>query len=222
MAFQREHELLDLIRRRQVPAEDRARGQHGRERLERLPRLREIQDRAVEGLAAPRDVADVALAELEPVRRLPEEGLDVPNRPLLELGPQVVGDDPALGTGGPAQRQRERARTRPGLQDAGTREDVRPDQDRAGVLGVDDLGAPRHLQHEVGQPRPERSEGHPRRRMHKGPLGRADQEVVREPAAVRVPGLVGLERDEVPAVPLVHQQDPLPRLERPDHRGTVP
>ena len=62
------------------------------------------------------------------------------------------------------ERDRQRARSGPGLQHARAGEDVRVGHDRAQVLRVDDLGAARHLQHEVREPRPEGDEHHPLRR----------------------------------------------------------
>ena len=98
----------------------------------------------------------VAVAHLDPValeRLVAEEGRDVA---------------PGPGRRSPrAARSRRRRRrpaaasstarpSRPRLEHPGAREDVGQQQDRAEVLGIDDLRAAGHLEHEVRQRRPER------------------------------------------------------------------
>src|SRR5919197_2006048 len=122
-------ELLDLRDGRQVRAHDRARAEDAAEGLEGRPGLGQIEHGPIEGL--PLDLADVALPELERVGDLPEEGLDVPRRGGEELGTELVAHHPALGTGGPAQGDRERARAGARLEHPRARGDVAVDQDRA-------------------------------------------------------------------------------------------
>ena len=124
----------------------------------------------------------------------PEEGLDVRHGRLQMLLAQLVGHHPSLRADGPAQRDREGARARAGLEHARSREHVGVGHDRPDVLRVDHLRAPRHLQHVVGEPGPVGDEHHALGRLQAGALARADQVVVLDGAAVRVEGRAGLER----------------------------
>ena len=111
---------------------------------------------------------------------------------------------------------------RQSLQDAGAGEDVSVRHDRPEVLRIDHLGAPWHLQHEVGETRPERRQDHPLRRRDPRALVGADEMGVRERAGMRVVDGPLIQPDEVRAIPLVHQQHLFPGAERPGHRGTPP
>src|ERR687891_1930530 len=214
---ERHDELLDLSGRRDIPADDAA-GRKGRcQRLENPPRLGEIEDHPVEPLAGRSDVADVSCAKLEPRRQLAQVGLDVLGRLRLELRTKLVGDDAPLGTGGAAQRHRERPGSRPGLEHIGTRGDVGLDEDRADVLRIHDLRPARHLQNEVGHPWAERVERHAGRGPDHCPLVGSDEQIVRHAAAVGVPRLSAAEAHEVPPPALVDEQDAFAWFERRAH-----
>ena len=91
------------------------------------------------------------VADLDPVRRVgAERGRHVGLGPLGEVLAQLVADD---GGAGPQDRHGEGARADAGLENALARPDVGRDEDGAEVLGVDDLGPPGHLQHDVAQGR---------------------------------------------------------------------
>ena len=91
--------------------------------------------------------------------------------------------------------------------------DVRLDEDGTEVLRVDDLGAPRHLEHGVGQGGPHHHEPPARAAEDGGPLGGADQMVVVDDADMGVEGGPGLEGDQVAAVLGVQKEHPLARPE---------
>jgi hypothetical protein len=84
-----------------------------------------------------------------------------------------------------------------------------------GILRVDDRRPARHGQHEVAQQRPQGEVGRAARRRDDQPLGRTDQLVVTDDAAMGVELATHLQRDGVPALLRVGELDPVTRAERP-------
>ena len=109
-------------------------------------------------------------------------------RRRVEVLPQLVGHHPSLGPDGPAQRQRERPGAGAGLQYPGAGRDVRLDKDGAHVLRVDHLGAPRHLEDEVGQPGPEAEQASAGVGVDDDAFLPAQDQIVRDRSAVEVEG----------------------------------
>ena len=110
-------------------------------------------------------------------RRAPPPGTaaSAPNAATLararsaKSGAQLVADH--VGPG-PQQRHRERPRAHAGLEDPHAGADVGGQQDGPEVLRVDDLGAAGHLEHHVGQGRPDDDEAAARcEPSHRDPLG---------------------------------------------------
>ena len=162
VALQREHELLHLDRRRQVRRRGRrpasstsARGPsvpHGSGRSRTPGRSISPRARRSRGCRhrAARAVGD-----------LPEERLDV-REPRL-TGGRRGGRTTRRALGARRRRHSASVSAPEPVPASSTREPGNTsayDQDRPEVLRVDHLRAPRHLQHEVGQPRPERPERH--------------------------------------------------------------
>ena len=107
----------------------------------------------------------------------------------------------------------------PGLQHPGAREHVGQQQQRPEVLGIDDLGPPRHLEHEVRQRGPQDREPRPLGGLHTRPLGLAEHLLVPHEAGMGVEGPAGLQCDEVATALPVDDQHGLARLERLAHDG---
>ena len=116
---------------------------------------------------------------------------------------------------GTQQGHAERTRAHPGLDHAGAREDVGHGDDLAGVLGVDHRRAAGHRQHVVRQQRPDREVLDAGGVADRGAVGRADQLVVGQVAAVGVELLPGGEGDGVQAALGVGQLDALTLVEGP-------
>ena len=142
-------DLGGLRDRRRVGDEDPAGLQHALGVRDDLPRLGQVEHDAVE-----RPVVGIdALVAVARARRgsassdvLAEEAAHVAAGPVGEVLAQLVADD----LGAVAQhRHRQRARADAGLEHARAGTDVGEHADRRQVLGVDDLGAARHLDHEV-------------------------------------------------------------------------
>ena len=115
---------------------------------------------------SPRDLVDVALTQLQPFRELAEEILEVRRRLLAMLVAGLVARRPARR--GPTARQSAIVSAPDPVPASSTRAPgvhVGVGEDRAQVLRIDHLGAALHLQHEVREPRPERREHHPARRL---------------------------------------------------------
>ena len=144
-----------------------------------------------------RVLGEVAQAQ-RPVRRhLPEEGADVGPGDVGEvLAPLVAGERPRRPHG-PEQRAAQRSGPGARLEHPHARPDVAEADDLGGVLGIDDLRAARHGEHEVGQQRAQGEVTGVGGRHDDGALGGADQVVVLDGAAVRVELLAGLEDDGV-------------------------
>ena len=130
----------------------------------------------------------------------------------LELRAQVVGDDAAFRTRprGTAPSSARPIRSRPPAR--GRRGGCPPRRgSRPTSFGIDDLRPAGHLEHEVRQPRAERAEGHPGDGPDLGPLGRArSARRARSPPPCECHVSPGSEADEVPPLPLVHEQDRAP------------
>jgi len=92
-----------------------------------------------------------------------------------------------------------------------------PDDQRR-VLRVDDGGAPRHRQDEVGQERAKREERETRRRDDDRSLGLPNQRVVLEGASVGVEGAPILQGDRVVSALRVGKLDALPHAQEPAAR----
>ena len=198
--------LGGLVDRGKVREQDPARPQ----RLDRAPAstsqgLGHVEDDAVEAaLVDPRGhVADLDRV----VDVLAEEADDVLPRRRGELLAQLVAERPTPlreAASSTARRSPTPASSTriPGPMSAAS-------EDRAEVLRVDDLGATRHLQHDVGERRAQHEEACARCSPRRRALRRADQVVVRDEARVRVERRALAEPDEVPAVLGVDEQDAL-------------
>src|SRR5436190_3150750 len=214
-----EDELLYLPGGRQVRTHDTARLEDLAELLQESPGFRQIQDASVEPLTRSPDIGHVADPELEDVGNLPEDAFDVLGRLRLVLLAQLVRDNPPLLAHRPAERDRQRSRSGPGLKDTCPRAHVGVGEDRTEILGVHDLRAALHLQRVVGEPWAERDQHHPSRGLDPGPLGSSEERLVREGAGVGVVGRTRLRHEGVGAAPLIDQQGALSRLERSAHAG---
>ena len=181
-------------------------------RLRELPGLGQVEDDAVHRLLVAEPFLDRAQPHGE-VGHLAHAHVDVGQRAARELVALLVGDHPALGAHRAQQRQGQRAGAGAGLEHATARVDVGPEQDHRQVLGVDDLGAARHLQHELGQRGPQGQVAQPHRGAHPRAVGLADDGVVRDPAAVGVEGLRLAQEDQVALAALIDEQDLLTVLE---------
>src|SRR6266511_2557382 len=212
---------LDLDRRGEVGAQDAARLEDLGDGLEHPPRLRHVQDHPVEPLAGLRDLPEVAAAHGQVRRLLAEEHLHVRRGLLLELRPELVRGDTALGAHRAAQGQGQRAGPRSGLEDARARPDVRVHQDRREVFRVHHLRAAGHLQHEVDQAGPEHLERRALRGVQDQALVAADDVRERHVPPVEVELAVGLEPDQVPPPPRIEQEHAFPRFERRAHVGSA-
>src|SRR5918996_1240347 len=111
------------------------------------------------------------------------------------------------------------ARPGSGLQHQRSGEDVGVHEDEADVLRIDDLSAALHLEHEVGQGRPEGDEWRSAGGDHTRSLLGADEVVVPYRPEVRVELAIGRERRHVAPAPLVDQQNTVPCLEGPGAHG---
>ena len=146
---------MRLDDRRHVHEENAAGAQHAGDRRRQLPRLRQIEHDPIDRLLLAEAILDGPQPHHE-VADLAGPHVDVGQRAAGELLALLVGDDASLGADGAQQRERQGAGAGAGLQHATARVDVGPEEDHGEVLGIDHLGAPRHLQHELGQRRPER------------------------------------------------------------------
>ncbi len=176
-------ELRGLQDRRRVGHEQTTGPQRVHSVLDDLPGLRQVEHDAIEvDLVDP--LVAVALLDAVTVEHLrAEEGLDVLAGAGGEVGTQLVADDLCAGA---QQRHRERPRANPRLEHPGAREHIGQEQERAEVLGVDDLRAARHLEHEVRQRRPDHRVAAALARAVRGALLGPDEQVVVEDARVRV------------------------------------
>ena len=132
-----------------IGAEDAARAEGPGRRFHEPPGLGQVQHHAVH-LALLDPEIDVLRADGQRDAR-PQPGLDVPLGAARELLAHLVGDDAARGPHQPQEHERERARAEPGLDHRLARTDVGEQGDRRQILRVDDLGAPRHLEHVLGE-----------------------------------------------------------------------
>ena len=107
--------------------------------LHHLPRLGQVEHDPVEvGLVdALVEVADLARGSAR-ARRSPRKAATLACARAGEVLAELVADDVGAG---PQHRHRQRAGPDAGLEHPGAREDVGQHQDRAEVLGVDDLRA---------------------------------------------------------------------------------
>ena len=203
---QRLAQLRDLGDLRRVGEEDPARVQRPRGVLHDLPRLGQVEHDAVEvGLVD----ALVAVAHLDAVaveHLVAEEARDVLDGP----GREVVAELVARRLSAPARSRVIDSAPDP-TPDSSTRAPGKMSasmQDRAEVLRVDDLRAARHLQHEVGQRRPDRPcRCIPWLDRTVVPSARADDGVVADDAGVGVELLAGGQREQVAALLRVDEQD---------------
>ena len=213
LAVERLGDLLRLHDRRHVGEEDSARPQHARHERDQLPGLGQIEDDAVDRVFFGEAVFDGPQPDHE-VRDLTEPHVDVRQRATRELVALLVGDDAAVGPDRPQERQGQGARARARLEYAAPRVDVGPEEDHRQILGIDDLGAPRHLQDVLGEDRAQRQVAQPHRAAHPAALGLPDDRVVRHPAAVGMEGLRLTQKDQVTLAALIGEQDLLAVLER--------
>ena len=135
----------------------------------------------------------------------------------MEVLADLIGHHGSLGPGGPTERDGERPRPRPGLQDPRAEPDVRGDDDRPHVLRVDHLGPSRHLEHEVAHGRAQTQQPHAHRRVHRGALLAPQDQIVGDHAPMEVERIPRSEPNEEPSAPGVGEQDALARLERCGH-----
>ena len=195
-----------------VGDEDSARAQRGLGVLDHPPGLGEVEHGAVEiGLVD----ALVGAALLDRVGHVgPEEGAHVLLGPRREVRPHLVADH--LGARS-QQRHRHRARAHARLEHPGAGKHVRQHQQRSQVLRVHDLGAPRHLEHEVGKGRAHDCVAGTGPRAHGRPFDLADDGVVGRDAGVGVELGALDQRHQVAPGLGVDEQHPLSRLEEPAH-----
>ena len=123
-----------------------------------------------------------------------------------EVLAELVADD--LGTG-PEEGHGQRTRSHPGLEHPHAGADVGLDQDGAEILRVDDLGAPGHLQHRVGQGGPHDHEPPTGTAEDGGALRSSDEVVMGHDAHVGVERRSGAQVDQVPPLLRVDEQHPL-------------
>src|ERR1019366_8863834 len=80
------------------------------------------------------------------------------------------------------------------------------DEDGAEVLRVNDLGAARHLEHDVGEGGAQHHEAAARRRPDRGSLGTPDHVIVGDDAGMGVEERAGMQRHEISPLLGVDQQ----------------
>ncbi len=177
----------------------------------RLPRFRNVQDNPVN---VPFGDAFVDVADLDlKIGGVRDNPFDVPHRFGQDRFVGLVGDHPA----GVADRTEQRGSQRPGAQapfnHRGAGEYIGEIDDIAQVFGVDDLGAPGHLPHEIAQ-------GGAHRQQDVAFVGAVpsadaapDQLVVKQPPQVTVVGLPLSQGDHVAAGLAVDQQGQVAGLE---------
>ena len=193
-------------------------------RVEALPGGEHVQDDPVHAgvLDGVRQGFD-EVADLDPPGRvLPaEEDARVAAGDVREVLAALEGDELPGVSDGPEQGHAQGAGPDAGLDDAGPGEDVGHRDDLAGVLGVDDRGAPRHRHHVVGEQGSQHEVLDARAVRHDRPVGAADDVVVGEAAVVGVELAAHLEGDRVQAALVVGQLDPVAHRERaaPGSRG---
>src|SRR3977135_394215 len=112
-----------------------------------------------------------------------------------------------------------RAGAHSGLENPGPGKHVGEDEDRPNVLRIDDLRAPRHLQHVLGEGRPYGREAGAPRRAYRQSFGLSDEIVVSHDSGVCVELAAGSERDQMAALPVVDEQDAVARAEHAAHRA---
>ncbi|MPN18450.1 hypothetical protein SDC9_165810 [bioreactor metagenome] len=147
--------------------------------------------------------------------RAADELFDIGPRHLGELGSPLVAVQLPGRADRAQQRQAEGTRTDPGLQHAGTREDVGAHQDLRGVLGVDHRCLARHRDHVFVQQRPEDQVLQATDRGDHHTFGLPDDVVVRQPALGGVKGLARLQQQRLAVSLGVGERDPLAGAQRP-------
>jgi len=132
--------LLHLDRRWEIGQQDPAREERFPCVGDRLPRLGQVEDDPVDlPLVDPLvDVADLDLV----VRAFPEVPAHRPGAARSEVLPHLVGDHPARRADRLQQLDGQGAPADAGLDHSRPGEDVRPHQDGARILRIDDLGVP--------------------------------------------------------------------------------
>ena len=212
LALERLGDLVRLHDGRHVAEEDPARSQRRRDEAREPPRLGQIEQDAIDRLL----LGETVFHGPEPdhqIGHLAEPHVNVRERPPRELVTLLVGDDPALRTDGSQKGERQGAGAGAGLQHAAAGIDVGPEENHGQVLGIDDLGAARHLQDVLRQRGAQRDVAQAHRAAHPAAFGLADHRVVRHPAAVGVEGLRLAEKDQVSLAALIDEQDLLTVLE---------
>src|SRR5206468_5812937 len=212
LALERLRDLVRLHDGRHVAEEDPARSQRRRDQARELPGLGQIEQDAVDRLL----LGETVFHGPEPdhqIGHLAESHVNVGERPSRELVALLVSDDSTLRTDGSQKGERQGAGAGPGLQHAAAGIDVGPEKNHGQVLGIDDLGAARHLQDVLRQRGAQRDVAKPHRAPHPAALGLADHRVVRHPAAVGVERLRLAEKDQVSLTALIDEQDLLTVLE---------
>ena len=143
-----------------------------------------------------------------------EELVDVAAGDVGELLAALVRRDAAERADGAQQRAGQGAGADTGLDDVRAGEDVGERDDLGRVLRVDDGGAARHRDDELGEQRPEDEVLPAGRGGDREALFAPDQVVVRHAATVGVEGLARLQADVVPATLAVEQAHPLALAQR--------
>ncbi len=205
-------QLVRLDDRRHVGEEDPARTQHARHRIHQAPRLGQVEHRPIHRLLLGQPVLDRPDAHRQG-GHLAQAHLDVGEGAATEVLALLVAHDPALGPDRAQQREGQRARAHPGLEHPRAREDVGPEHHHREVLGVDDLGPARHVEHVLGEGGAQGEVARALRRPHPRAVGLPDDRVVRHPAAVGVEGLPFPKQEEMSTPPLIDQQGLLAVLE---------
>src|SRR5665647_3221937 len=219
------HRASQLRGRRDVAAEHAAGLQHLAHRVDALPRREHVEDDAIDRLRS--DALDQIADPYVPCRVRPtEEGLDVGDRDLREVGAALVRVELAARTDRPQDRQRQRPRPDPSLEHPGAREDVGVHEDLRGVLRVDHGRATRHRDRVLLEQGAQREVRDALGGRHDDAIGTPDELVMVDAAPGRVERRPRRQLDRVAPALLVEQRYPPPRADRPlrmpDQSASIP
>src|SRR5262245_39284365 len=169
-------QAANLQDRREVRAQNAARSHCLDRVLHDPPGLGQVEEDAVE-IALIDARVGIAHLYVEGHARS-EETFDIAFRTVGEVFTDLVAGDVTVRPDRPQQRGRQRARTDARLEHSRARKDVGKDQDRADVLRVDDLRAPRHLEDVLRESGSNRRQAYAARRADGHTLVAADEIVV--------------------------------------------
>jgi hypothetical protein len=173
-----------------------------------MPRLGEIENQAI-GFNGRKNILDLANSKIEVRRYLAQPA---PDR-LLSVGSMVLAsfdaDHPTFGPDESEEGKSQSAGSGAGFEDRHPWCDVCVDRNRPDVLGVNDGGAPRHLQDEISKPRTESKKTPTERRLDLGPWSKTDQIIVLDDSQMVVKLVAWLEAYEITATFAIDQKDVL-------------